>query len=153
MNDDDGKPMTARGRLFMALVFFAFGLFMFAFVFGWIARQPSRTPTPDYVIAAAAMMFTLGGVMILLIESERLAWLRNAVSWLFVVCLAIPFNWVAFGEGERQFSSSSSFLGITSTGNPGETEGRIVFGLFAVLMDLMVLLIPLRALLRRNRAE
>lgn len=153
MDERDGKPMSARGRLFMALAFFAFGLFMFAFVFGWIKAQPSRAPTPDYVIAAAAMMFTLGGVMILLIENERLAGLRNLVSWLFVVCLAIPFNWVAFGEGERQFSSSSTFLGISSAGNPGETEGRIVFGLFAVLMDLMVLLLPLRALFRRNRAE
>src|SRR5512141_3190958 len=153
MDENDGKPMTARGRFFMALVFFAFGLFMLSFVFGWIPHRPSRTPTPDYVIAGAAMMFIFGGMMILLMESERLAWLRNVVIWLFVVCLAIPFNWVAFGEGERQFSSSSSFLGFTSSGTPGETEGRVVFGLFALLMDLMVLLVPLRALFKRNKAE
>jgi hypothetical protein len=76
--------------------------------------------------------------------------LRNLVSWLLVVCLAIPFNWVAFGAGERHFSSSSSFLGVTSGGAPGETEGRIVFGLFAILMDLMVVLVPLRFLKKRK---
>ncbi len=153
MNDDDGKPMPPRARFFMALVFFAFGLLQFGFAFGWIAHQPSRTPTPDYVIVAAGMMFILGGAMILLVESEPLAWLRNVVIWLFVVCLAIPFNWVAFGEGERQFSSSSSFFGFITHSNTGEGEGRFVFGLFALLMDLMVLLMPLRALFKRNKAE
>lgn len=145
------RPMTARERLIMALAFFAFGVFMLGFVFGWIPHRPSRTPTPDYVSAGAAMMFIFAGLMILLIENERLAWLRNVVIWLFVVCLAIPFNWVAFGEGERQFSGSTSFLGFVSNSAAGETEGRIVFGFFAVLMDLVVVLAPLRLLMRRNR--
>lgn len=151
MNDDEeGKPLSPRGRFFMALAFFFFGGLLFSFVFGWIPTQPSPSPTPGWVLAAAAMMFTLAGVVILLIENERLAWLRNLVSWLLLVCLALPFNWVAFGEGERQFSSSSSFLGVTSTGAPGETEGRIVFGLFAILMDLMIVLVPLRFLKKRK---
>jgi len=148
--DEEGKPLSPRGRFFMALAFFFFGGFLFSFVFGWIPKQPSPSPTPDWVLAAAAMMFSLAGVVILLIENERLAWLRNLVSWLLLVCLALPFNWVAFGEGERQFSSSSSFLGVTSTGAPGETEGRIVFGLFAILMDLMIVLVPLRFLKKRK---
>lgn len=142
----DSTPMSPRARFFMALAFFFFGGFLFSFVFGWIPKSPSPTPTPTWVLAAAASMFSLAGVLILLIENERLAWLRNLVSWLLVVCLAIPFNWVAFGEGERQFSGSSSFFGFTSSGAAGETEGRIVFGFFALLMDLMVLLVPLRAL-------
>lgn len=148
-DDDEGKPLSPRGRFFMALAFFFFGGFLFSLVFGWIPKQPSPNPTPIWVLGAAAMMFSLAGVIILLIENERLAWLRNLVAWLLVVCLAIPFNWVAFGEGERQFSSSSSFLGTTSSSAAGETEGRIVFGLFALLMDLMVILGPL--LLLKNR--
>ncbi len=144
MNENDGKSMSPRARFFMALGFFFFGGFLFSLMFGWIPARPS--PNPTWVVAAAAMMFSLAGVLILLIESERLAWLRNLVAWLLVVCLAIPFNWVAFGEGERQFSSSSSFLGFASSGAAGETEGRIVFGFFALLMDLMLLLVPLHAL-------
>jgi uncharacterized membrane protein len=151
--DDDDKPMSPRARFFMALAFFFFGGFLFSFVFGWMPRSPSPSATPTWVLAAAAMMFSLAGVVILLIENERLAWLRNLVSWLLVVSLAIPFNWVAFGEGERKFSSSSSFLGITSSGTPGETEGRIVFGLFALMMDLIVVLVPLRFLKNRKSAQ
>lgn len=150
MDERTSKPLSPRARFFMALAFFFFGGFLFAFVFGWIPMRPTATPTPVWVIVSAAMMFTLSGVIILLIESERLAWLRNLVSWLFVVCLAIPFNWVAFGEGERHFSSSSSLLGFTTSGSAGETEGRVVFGFFAVLMDLMVLLMPLKWLKRKS---
>ena len=150
MIENDSKPMSPRARFFMALVFFFFGGFLFSFVFGWIPRSPSPSATPTWVLAAAAMMFSLAGAVILLIENERLAWLRNLVSWLLLVCLAIPFNWVAFGEGERHFSSSSSFLGFTSSGTPGETEGRFVFGIFAILMDLMVVLVPLRFLKKQK---
>ena len=153
MSENVGKPMSPRARFFMALGFFFFGGFLFSLMFGWIPARPSPNPTPAWVVAAAAMMFSLAGVLILLIENERLAWLRNLVSWLLVVCLAIPFNWVAFGEGERQFSSSSTFLGTTSSGAAGETEGRIVFGLFALLMDLMVILAPLHLLKNRKSKQ
>jgi hypothetical protein len=148
--DDDSKPMSPRARFFMSLAFFFFGGFLFSFVFGWL---PAGRDAPLWVIAAATSMFSLGGVMILVIENDRLAWLRNLVSWLFVVCLAIPFNWIAFGSGERHFSSSSSFLGITTNGAPGETEGRVVFGFFALLMDLMVVLVPLRMLKSRKSGQ
>jgi len=145
--EDDTKPMSPRARFFMALAFFFFGGFLFAFVFGWM---PSRREAPLWVISAAAMMFTLAGVLILLIENERLAWLRNLVSWLFLVCLAIPFNWIAFGEGERVFSSSSSMLGVASSGSASETEGRVIFGIFAALMDMLVVYAALRFLKKRK---
>jgi uncharacterized membrane protein len=77
---DDTKSMSPRARFFMALAFFFFGGFLFSFVFGWMPKSPSPTPTPIWVLAAAATMFSLAGVMILLIENERLAWLRNLVS-------------------------------------------------------------------------
>lgn len=150
---DDMKKMSPRGRLFMALVFFFFGLLQFALVFGWIHTDTSQTHTPRWVMVAASSMFIFAGILILLAETERLAWLRNFVIWMFVLCLALPFNWVAFGEGERKFSSASSFLGLVSHGSPGEGEGRFVFGLFALLMDLIVLLMPLRALFRKRKAD
>lgn len=144
------RQMSPRGRFFMALAFFFFGGFLLAMVFGWIHVDPSRIHAPLWVLGAAAMVFVLGGGMILLAESERYAWLRNLVVWLFVLCLALPFNWIAFGEGERAFSSSSSMMGVGSYGSASETEGRTVFGFFAVLMDLVVVLMPLGALKRRK---
>ncbi len=152
-DQSDMRKMSPRGRFFMSLPFFFVGCFTFALVFGWIPAAPNTIHAPLWVLAAVATVFLLAGVLILLVENERLARLRNLVTWLFVVCLAIPFNWIAFGEGERHFSGSNSFLGFMSSSTPGETEGRIVFGFFAVLMDLLVLLVPVRALFRKRRED
>jgi hypothetical protein len=146
----DKKEMSPRIRVLMASAFLFFSGFLFAFVFGWIH---AKADAPLWVIASVATFFALCGILILLMESTRLAWLRNLVSWLFLVTLALPFNWIAFGEGERHFSSSLSVGAVlVSNGASGETEGRIVFGIFAVLMDLMVLLLPLH-LLKRGDAK
>jgi hypothetical protein len=123
---------------------------MFAFVFGWL---PSKENAPIWVIASAAVFFALCGILILLIGSTRFVWLSNLVNWLFLVTLALPFNWIAFGAGERHFSSSISIgTALISNTTPGEREGRIVFGIFAVLLDLMVLFLPLQ-MLKRGDAE
>lgn len=138
------KQMSPRARVLMASAFLLISGFLFAFVFGWLTPK-GKEDAPLWVIASVATFFALCGILILLMGSTRLAWLRNLVSWLFLVTLALPFNWVAFGEGARHFSSSLSVgTVLVSNGASGEREGRIVFGIFAVLMDLMVLLLPLR---------
>ncbi len=144
------RDLSPRARFLMALGMFFFGGFLLAIVFGWIPSDPSSIHAPLWVLGAVAMVFLLAGVMILLAGNERLTALNNLVIWLFMVCLAAPFNWVAFGEGERRFSGSSSFLGVTSSGATGETEGRIVFGFFAVLMDLLVVVVAWRFLRGRK---
>jgi hypothetical protein len=136
----DAQEMSPRARVLMAVAFLFFSGFLFAFVFGWL---PSKEKAPIWVITSVAIFFSLCGVLILLTGSTRFSWLRNLVSWLFLVTLAVPFNWIAFGEGERHFSSSLS-VGTVMMNNttPGENEGRIVFGIFAVVLDMMVLLLP-----------
>jgi hypothetical protein len=47
------------------------------------------------------------------------------------------FLWVGFGGGEREFSSSGSFLFFTISGEGNDVLGRIVFGgggIFATLI-------------------
>ena len=66
------------------------------------------------------------------------------------------FNWIAFGPGDRDFRRS-----VTSSGggaSPGrqvavsETEGRLVFGLFAGTLDALILFGLYRGLKRRSPA-
>lgn len=142
--------MSPRARVLMASAFLFFSGFLFAFVFGWL---PAKENAPIWVIASVAEFFALCGILIWLIGSTRFAWLRNSVSWLFLVTLALPFNWIAFGKGERHFSGSLS-LGTVLMNNtsPGESAGRIVFGIFAMLLDLMVLFLPFQ-MLKRGDSE
>jgi hypothetical protein len=52
---------------------------------------------------------------------------------------ALPFHWVAFGPGPRAFSGSISLPFIAGSQRSGEMSGRIMFGIGAVLIDLMIL--------------
>lgn len=46
------------------------------------------------------------------------------------------FAWVAFGPGERHFSSSFSLPGLSSSGQSSDRSGRIAFGIGAVFIGL-----------------
>jgi hypothetical protein len=65
------------------------------------------------------------------------------------VCMAAIASWVAFGPGERTFTASGSF----GDGSVGETTGRVMFGVGAVVMWLCTLVIAIdgaRRLTRRS---
>lgn len=129
------RELTTTERKWMAAVFLFFGMFILAMAFGWIKTRPGSVHAPLWVLASAGMMFNLGGALIFLMGREDVDTLRNIVVWFFVLMLALPFNWIAFGEGERHFSSSVSGFGISSISAAGETGGRLAFGFFALVMD------------------
>lgn len=142
--DKHGRRGVALIRYLFMLGFFFFSGLIFSFVFGWLHRAPSSDQTPEWLAIPLATFFLLMGLLVLLADHERLAWLHKLMIWMLVICLAIPFNWVAFGEGERQFGGTSFIIGIFTGDAPGEMEGRIAFGLFGLLLDVLVLWMPLR---------
>jgi len=64
---------------------------------------------------------------------------------------ALPFHWVAFGPGPRAFSGSFSLPFVTVSQRSGEMSGRILFGIGAVLIDLMILGICVKLIRRAAR--
>jgi hypothetical protein len=52
--------------------------------------------------------------------------------------LTAIFTWIAFGPGERHFSSTVVLPFMTHDGASGETSGRVVFGIAAVLIWLFL---------------
>lgn len=66
---------------------------------------------------------------------KKIAGFFGAIAMLSFVLI---FNWAAFGSGERNFTSKTNVNGYTTSEKVSETEGRIVFGLFAGAMDLII---------------
>ena len=94
------------------------------------------------VALPAGLAFVFAGVFMLL--PERLATLRLSLGALIVSSLALVFDWIAFGPGERQFTGSLG-VGGAAVGSPvGETAGRVFFGLFALLFDIAAIGLWLR---------
>ncbi len=81
------------------------------------------------------------------------------ICGLIALCAFIAtFNWIAFGPGERNFTKSTSFSGpvVSSSVSSGkkqtasETEGRLVFGIFAGAMDALILFGFYKVFMQRN---
>ena len=140
------RELTPMQRNWMAALFLGFGLFVLAMAFGKVKTEPSSVHAPMWVLASAGMVFNLGGVMIFLVGREEVDALRNLVVWLFVLALAIPFNWIAFGAGSRQFSGSFSAGGLAVLGATAEWEGRLMFSFCSVLMDAVLIWAVVRML-------
>ena len=109
---------------------------------------------PRLIVAAAGMVFVLGGLMVMVNALKDISggdhpvfrWLYSALIFSFLVLFAIPFHWAAFGSGERQFSCSASIGFVTSTAGGSETSGRLVFGIAAILIDVLIIGMLIRLL-------
>ncbi|MCF7822429.1 MAG: hypothetical protein K9M17_08340 [Mariprofundaceae bacterium] len=130
------RQLSKKGVWLMTAMFVSTGLMIVLMALDVIHVDPSDIHAPRWVLAASGMMFVFAGLVIPASQSysggEPTLWVR-LIGWLIMVCFALVFNWVAFGPGEREFTTSVNDIVV---GNSGERSGRIVFGFFAVLIDL-----------------
>ena len=83
--------------------------------------------------AAAGAVFAFGGAVMLTPPGHGR--LRLVLAALLVTSWALASSWIAFGPGVRQFTTSISRSGSVSV--PIDPwEGRIMFGIVSVLLDL-----------------
>jgi hypothetical protein len=62
-----------------------------------------------------------------------------------LIALASIFNWIAFDPGPRHFTSTLSLAGSpVQRESTGETGGRVIFGVIALLLDLLVIVVAVR---------
>ncbi|MDX8404049.1 MAG: hypothetical protein R8K54_06540 [Mariprofundaceae bacterium] len=135
-NQSAKRQLSKRGAWLMAATFVSMGLMIVAMSVDVIHVDPSDIHAPRWVVAVCGMMFVFAGLIIPASQSysggEPSLWVRF-VGLLIIGCFALVFSWIAFGPGEREFSTSIN--GFIVEGS-GEVFGRAVFGFFAVLVDL-----------------
>ena len=135
-------PIPRVVRWIFSPLLLAFGGVALAAAFGYLPLAPSQAPIPTWFIGSIGLAFTSFGLFLVLDGIAALERLRGWLGLVFLVAFAAPFNWIAFGPGERHFRTSSSLgfgataIGETATGS--EIGGRIAFGVFAVLLDLLL---------------
>jgi hypothetical protein len=96
-------------------------------------------PAETLMGVPAGLIFVIGGALLALPPGRTR--LQSLLTALLVTCFALTFDWVAFGPGERKFSGGISLGGIGTGFQPGELFGRIVFGFFAVVLDIVAILV------------
>jgi len=144
------KPSTFRSFISLVVfssIFLCVGLVIFLGSVDVIHIPDENINAPRWVIASAGATFFLGGAMMLvnglkiILGGDHwiLSGLTNTLAMVMMLSLAIPFHWVAFGSGEREFSGSVGVGPVTFVDRGGEVGGRIAFGLFAVLLDISII--------------
>jgi len=137
-------------RIALGVLFSACGVLPIALgtYSAWHATHPLTSA--DFIFAPIALIFVIGGVLVALPPRDDAT--HRLLATLLLTFFAATFDWVAFGPGERHFSGGIGF-GIGGFGfNPGETSGRAVFGIGAVLIDVWAIAMwigQIRAWLRR----
>jgi hypothetical protein len=145
IDHDNSSPLSPFRARLLALVFWMVGSMILAFAVGWIPVPGGRFEAPRWVLGAAGFLFIAGGFVPRATRSGPNSWVSRCVGAGVLWPLALIFNWIAFGAGPRHFSGGWSIgrLGF-SQGSGSDTGGHIVFGIAAVVMDLIVIAVAVR---------
>ena len=145
--------LTPRGAVFLAVVCVACGAFP---VLGGLGVIPIRleNQTPGWIAVAAGSTFLLAAGALLVDAmaggigpdgnlppgtSPRLRAAQNLCGFGIVVLFAAVASWIAFGKGERHFSTTLSLPFMWTTRASGDTSGRWAFGAMAVVLWIVVI--------------
>jgi hypothetical protein len=135
------KRPRRRGQVTVGLLLIAAGLGV-----GAIAASQFGKPVAA-LIAALGVVFAGATVA----APERRAGVKAWTGALMVTSIALLFDWVAFGSGERHLTSGSpSANAAVGPHQLREMSVRLLFASGAVLFNLMALWAWMRALWRRT---
>jgi hypothetical protein len=144
--------LSPGGEWLFALMFWIVGSLILALAVGWIPAPPEHFEAPHWVVGAAGLLFLAGGFVPLAARSGANSWASRCVGTAVLLPLALIFNWIAFGAGLRHFSGGLSIGGLGISQSSGsDMGGRIVFGIAAVVLDLIVIAVAVRWM--RNKRD
>jgi hypothetical protein len=143
-----GSTPSPRAAVVYGLVCAGFGV---AIVLAGLGVLPSKgAHAPPWVIVCAGLAFVLMGAALIVgfavapgrgPDGDMLPDTPFAVRVIqyllglsLVGLMTAICTWIAFGPGERHFSSSVSLPFIARRSASGETSGRVAFGIGAVLL-------------------
>jgi hypothetical protein len=132
----------------MGVVFIAFSLMPILSGLRLIPVHPTDG-TPGWVVISAGLVFLFAGAILLsdaaagglgpngqLFDTAP-SWVKR-VQWVLGLAITVSFasisSWIAFGSGERHFTSSFSLPFIAARGPSSEASGRWAFGIGAVIL-------------------
>lgn len=123
------------------------GGFITAIGLEWVPYDPAKIHAPQWVIVVCGLVFVCGGLAVLSATWSRDARPQPLLGVAILIGLTLVCNWVAFGEGERRFTSTTSVNDTVLDSRPvDEGTGRFVFGISAIILDLILLALLIKRL-------
>jgi len=127
----ENKPMTRAARVVFGLLFVGFGIFPMLASFDIGPLRSTDINGPPWLGLVAGGVFAAGGLAVLV--GERVAPVRDLMTFSLLLGMAALGNWVAFGAGER-VCTGVSLAGIGLGGSLRGIACRILFAVGALAM-------------------
>jgi hypothetical protein len=131
------KSLSPGQRVAIGLAVCAVGVGVIALGVHQLWPKANKFAAGELVVLAAGMVLSLGGAMLAL--PRRFARTHMLIAALMVTALALTGDWIAFGPGELGFRSGFSLNKVGGPLQASQALGRILFGIGAVLADLLAL--------------
>jgi hypothetical protein len=145
----DRQQRSDRGRLLAGMASLVMAALIAGAQLGIIPADAEAFFAPPPVITALWVGLLLGAVLFLLPQRSPAA-LKAGITFAVLCLVAVVCNWSAFAPGIT-YTSTTTIGGFEST-QEDPLGGRIVFGLAALLVDLVLIggvAYAIRQLLRR----
>ncbi len=148
-----------KGVFLAGLLVLGIGFYILLLAMGIFSPRPN--PSPGWILGFAGMAFVVGGGLVCLGELLRhegasglrdlevARAFRNVMITLLLLIFVILGNWVAFGPGSRPVHAVFGLSFADPTSQMSEWIGRFGFGISAVALDLL-LIIVMGAYLRKR---
>jgi hypothetical protein len=158
-NPASDRAMTPRGAIAFGALFALVGA---AIVAASLWAPDEKFHAPRWVVGAAGGSFLFFGSWIAVVyatgydpgrgdETLPPPLVQLAFFLPGLTLFALPFHWIAFGPGERSFSGSLSLPFVAISHRSGETSGRAMFAIGAVLIDLIIVATCVKLIRRAAR--
>jgi hypothetical protein len=149
------SQLSPKGSLIVGLIFGAFGVVITLGGLGVLHLTPSEDgPTPPWVLVCVGLMFAFMGVSFIIGSvagvsgpdgdypagtSFSVRLVQYFLGLGIVGSMTAVFTWIAFGPGERHFSTTVALPFTMHRGAASDTSGRVWFGVAAVLLWMFLL--------------
>lgn len=131
------RQLSPRRQVAVGLLVMAVGLGYASLAASHLGKAPDTLVMDAVAGSLAGLAFALAGAI--LVVPERRPGIRSLIGALMVTCVAMLFDWVAFGPGERRFRGGVSFVHIGAASPLSDMSGQALFAIGAVLFNLLAL--------------
>lgn len=137
------KALSRRRQVTAGFLVIAVSLGVAAIAVIHLGRPPERHVPDAAAGLIAGLAFAFAGAI--LVVPERHQRTRASFGALMITFIALLFDWLAFGPGERRFTAALSAGNVGVRAHFWEMPGRILLVSGAMLFNLMALWAWIRA--------
>jgi len=133
----DKKSLSPGQRVAIGLAVCAVGIGVVALGVHQVWPKADKFAAWEFAALPVGMTFALGGALFALPLSFVRT--RALIAALMITALALTADWIAFGPGDSSLRRGFSFNNVRGPLQTSQMLGRLLFGVGAVLADLLAL--------------